>query len=493
MSAASASLARSAESWASRTAAECFDQPIDLLGVAAVLGPERLDLRDPALVLGDDPLAALVRDAEQRALQALLDALQPFGPVLDASRVIGSRRESGVRPGLLRRAFEEGDPRLGLTPHARQLVDLALQRADLRGVDEGREAERRRLAQLVDPTLQLRDRGLRQVQLIAKRAEALLLGRIEQTLPGDPGLAGDVGEPAREVGEHRRRLQRRPGQVGRDHLRQGVELGPGPLGVPHQVLVQHDAEVTSALAHLLQSTTAVAQQVDQRHALGIEQLEGEAYALGRVLDPGEGIGDVREHVLAATQVAILVAERDAQLSQGILGLARPLCRLGGTAHEALERHVERLLLDPGRLGREAQLLQRLDPDSDLVGGLADRIGSRDRAVHERGEAADRGHAGERATEGADTGAQQLRLAAQILEPARGLAACGLDALQALLAALADRDQLSLDLAAALDRQADRISLSASGHGSVFVMEIRCLRASPSWPVSRSGCSDRRQP
>jgi hypothetical protein len=33
----------------------------------------------------------------------------------------------------------------------------------------------------------------------------------------------------------------------------------------------------------------------------------------------------------------------------------------------------------------------------------------------------------------------------------------------LLAALADRDQLGLDLATALDRQANRISLRASGH------------------------------
>ena len=419
-------------------------------------------------MLGDDPLAALVRDAEQRALQALLDALQPLGPVLDAGRVVGrGRRERGATR-LLRRPLEEGDPGLGLTAHARQLVDLALQRADLGGVDEGREAEGRRLAKLVDPTLQLRDRALGQVELVAQRAEALLLGRIEQALPGDAGLAGDVGEPAREVGEDRRRLERRPGQVGRDHLGERVELGPGPLGIPHQVLVQHDAEVAGALAHLVQSAAAVAQQVDQRHALGIEQLEGEPDPLGRVLDPGEGVGDVREHVLAATQVAILVAERDAQLSQGILGLAGPLRRLGGTADEALQRHVERLLLDPGGLGGEAQLLQRLDPDPDLVGGLADRVGRRDRAVHERGEAADRGHARERATEGADAGAQQLRLAAQVLEPARGLAARGLDALQALLAALADRDQLGLDLAAALDRQADRVGLRASGHGSVHV-------------------------
>ena len=58
--------------------------------------------------------------------------------------------------------------------------------------------------------------------------------------------------------------------------------GSGPLGIAHQVLVEHDAEVTGALAHLVKSAAAVAQQIDQRHALGIEQLEGEPHPLGRV-------------------------------------------------------------------------------------------------------------------------------------------------------------------------------------------------------------------
>jgi POTRA domain, ShlB-type len=41
--------------------------------------------------------------------------------------------------------------------------------------------------------------------------------------------------------------------------------------------------------------------VDQGDALGIEQLEGEPHALGRVLDSGERVGDVAEQVLAAAQ------------------------------------------------------------------------------------------------------------------------------------------------------------------------------------------------
>ena len=362
---------------------------------------------------------------------------------------------------------------------------MRLQRVDLRGVEEGREAERRRLPQLLDPPLQLLDRRAGQIELVAQRAEALLLGRIEQALPGDPGLAGDIGEPAGEIGDHRRRLERRPGQVGRDHLREGVQLGARTLGITHQVLVQDDAEVTGALAHLLERTAAVAQQVDERDAFGIEQLEGKPHPLGRVLDAGEGVGDVGEQVLAPAQVAALVAQRDAHLRERVLGLARALRRLGGPAGEALQRHVQRLLLDAGRLGGEAQLLQRLDPDADLVGGLADRIRRRDRAVDQRAEAADRRNADQRAAERADAGAQQLRLAAQALQPAGGAIARALDALQALLAALADRDQLGLDLPAALDRQADGVCLRASGHGSVCC----CDPIFAGWRLGRSQDQD----
>ena len=71
---------------------------------------------------------------------------------------------------------------------------------------------------------------------------------------------------------------------------------------------------------------------------------------------------------------VLIPQRDAHLRERILGLARALRRLGRTPDEALQRHVQRLLLDAGRFGDEAQLLQCPDADADLVGGLADRIG-----------------------------------------------------------------------------------------------------------------------
>ena len=89
-SAASTSLARSCESCASRTAADCAISWSTCWALLPSLGPQRLDLGDPALVLGDDPCTALVRDAEERALELSRDPLQLLGPVLDAGRVVGS-------------------------------------------------------------------------------------------------------------------------------------------------------------------------------------------------------------------------------------------------------------------------------------------------------------------------------------------------------------------------------------------------------------------
>jgi hypothetical protein len=68
------------------------NQLVDRLCVAAILGSQRLDLGDPALVLGDDPLAALVSDAEQRALELARNPLQVFRPVLHACCVVGGGR-----------------------------------------------------------------------------------------------------------------------------------------------------------------------------------------------------------------------------------------------------------------------------------------------------------------------------------------------------------------------------------------------------------------
>jgi hypothetical protein len=183
------------------------------------------------------------------------------------------------------------------------------------------------------------------------------------------------------------------------------------------VLVQDVPKVTGALAHLVQRAAAAAEQVDQRHTLGVEQLEGEANPRGRILDTGEGVGNVAERILAPAQVAALVAQRDAHLRERVLRLARALHRLGRAPGEALQRHVEGLLLDAGRLGGEAQLLQRLDADADLVRGLADRIRRRDRAVDQCPEPADRRGTQERPAERANAGPQQLRLAAEALQPA----------------------------------------------------------------------------
>ena len=100
-----------------------------------------------------------------------------------------------------------------------------------------------------------------------------------------------------------------------------------------------------------------------------EQLERKPYPLGRVLDTREHVGDVTEQILAPTEIAALVAQRDAHLGESVLRLAGALRGLRRTPREALQRHVERLLLDAGRLRGEPQLLQNLDADPDLVRGL----------------------------------------------------------------------------------------------------------------------------
>jgi hypothetical protein len=107
---------------------------------------------------------------------------------------------------------------------------------------------------------------------------------------------------------------------------------------------------------------------------------------------------------------------------------------------------------PRCLRCETQFLQGLDADPDLVGSLADRIRGRDRAIDQGGEAPNRSSANQRASERANAGAQQLRLAAEPLQSARRALARGLDALQALLTALADSDQLGLYLPATFDRR-----------------------------------------
>jgi len=200
------------------------------------------------------------------------------------------------------------------------------------GAPSARRATRRRAARprvAAAPSLRAGE-----IELVA------LLRCIEQAFPGDSCFAGDIGEPAGEIGDHRRRFERSPGEVGGDHLRERIELGAGALGVTHQVLVQDNAEVTSAVAHLFERAAAIAQQVDERNALGIEQLEREPHPLGRILDAGEGVGDVDQQVLAPAQVAALVAQRDPHLRESVLRLARALRRLGRPAGEALQRHVE---------------------------------------------------------------------------------------------------------------------------------------------------------
>ena len=68
----------------------------------------------------------------------------------------------------------------------------------------------------------------------------------------------------------------------------------------------------------------------------------------------------------------------------------------------------------------------------------------------------------------------------------------LDAFEALLAALADRDQLGLDLPTALDRQADGVGGGASGHNSGISRWLRARRRRTAGSLPEPRCGVRYQ-
>jgi hypothetical protein len=112
----------------------------------------------------------------------------------------GPRSHEKGQPEPVSGGPSRNDPRLGLISGAAQVLELALQRTDLLGVNEGREAEGRRLLELPDPPLERLDRLAGQVELVAERPESLLLRRIEQPLPTQPALpATSACEPDRSA------------------------------------------------------------------------------------------------------------------------------------------------------------------------------------------------------------------------------------------------------------------------------------------------------
>jgi hypothetical protein len=63
----------------------------------------------------------------------------------------------------------------------------------------------------------------------------------------------------------------------------GSELGAGPLRIAHQGFIENDAEIARPLPHLLQGRAPAAEQVDEGHAFGVEELEGKPQPFGRIL------------------------------------------------------------------------------------------------------------------------------------------------------------------------------------------------------------------
>ena len=123
-------------------------------------------------------------------------------------------------------------------------------------------------------------------------------------------LVGSPPLPQKRIRSMRKNSLRLPG------------TGPGPLGVPHQGFIEHDAEVTGSLPHFLEHAAAPWSRLTSATPSESNGFEGEPDALGRVLDAGKRVGDLAAQVLAAAEVPALVTERDAHLRQRVPRLAR---------------------------------------------------------------------------------------------------------------------------------------------------------------------------
>jgi hypothetical protein len=226
------------------------------------------------------------------------------------------------------------------------------------------------------------------------------------------------------------------------------------------MLVEDDAQVTSPLAHLLESPATVAQEIDQRHAFGVEQLEREPHPLRGILDPDEGVGDISKQLLAPAQVAALVAQRASSSFASLVPCAASAARRVKRC-SAMSRVC---CSTPNAFAAKRSSCSASTPTPILSAVLP--IASA--AEIERSTSAPR----------PPTVAVPIRAPPSVRIPVRSSSAWrpspfsppeararALDALQALLSALADRDQLSLDLAAAFDCQADRIGVTSECHRS----------------------------
>ena len=131
-SAASTSLARSCESCASRTAADCaisWSTCSALLPSLARSASISASRRSCSAMIRSLPSCVMLNSvpSSSRAIRSRF-----FARSLHARGVVRSGRRSWSRRAGVRRPFQERDPGLGLIAGARQLVELGLQRVDLR-------------------------------------------------------------------------------------------------------------------------------------------------------------------------------------------------------------------------------------------------------------------------------------------------------------------------------------------------------------------------
>ena len=322
---------------------------LDLIEIGAVRLDQVLEFGNELQVLGTDALGALIAQLEQLLVEALFDLHETPRALLGRLLVLrgpGGRGRAGGGRAL-------GAALLGLGLHPGELGrplavdrDLLLQLlGQVLALGPPQPLPERRVVVLFGQRLELPG-DLDQLlfaffHLAARCPEAQIL-EVEvalrdqlEPLIGIARIDRDIGKPGREVGERRRETEDGACDIGREHLAEGVHLVLGPLGVPDQLLVEHDAEIVGALAQPVERFDAVANEVGHQRADGAP----------------EGGGQQR-----------VAVERVAQV--------------GGAADDDLEGLVDRARgLDVGEQ-RRVHLLQQRDQGAGAAPGFADPLRER---------------------------------------------------------------------------------------------------------------------
>jgi hypothetical protein len=296
---------------------------------------------------------------------------------------------------------------------------------------------------------QIRELGAERARIEGLRARAEN-GVVTATTRGGRTVRTPVAEIDRELAAIDRQLA------------ELVEPVRSLVGLGNELRIGHRAIAQRLGRQALEALPPLRQERDQPLPEPVaEHLGGDPRPLGRALHRGDAVGDIGEHPLGRARVAGRVGERHAEPAEGFLG--RPLARrcLGDPTGQDREAALE-LLVEHPRLDRgEAERLQRIGRDAELVGELAQAPHRIDRAAGEVGERAHR--------ERAHTDAQQVERRGRTLRAAD-------DARERLVPRLAGAGKLLPRLLRAIHRQPDRKTARRVSHAQASAK--RAPRAIP---------------